>query len=306
MQSLSLPGKPLDAWDSWRIRAALSKASPSYYFSPGFNPPAGRPCPFAFTIHDLIHLQVMEEWSIAKSIYYDVIIKPAMRRAEVVFTVSEYSKDRIAEWSGIDEKKIIVAGNGVGPNFTPKGEVWRLERPYFLYVGNQKSHKNVEGMIRAYARSGLNREFDLLLSGKISRSLSAIASSEGVAENVKSLGFIDEADLPSLYRGAFAVVMPSRYEGFGLPVVEAMACGTPVLSSERTSLPEIGGDAVRYFDPDDEESFVEGLRALRDDQVRADLRWRGLQRAKLFDWDCVAKRVKCAIEFDGSGVCNAV
>lgn len=295
MQSLPLPGKPLDAWDSWRIRAALSRFSPSYYFSPGFNPPVGSPCPFSFTIHDLIHLQVMNERSMAKSLYYEVIVKPAVRRAEVVFTVSQYSRDRIAEWAGIDEKKIIVAGNGVGPKFTPKGEVWRLERPYFLYVGNQKPHKNVEGMIRAYARSGLNKDFDLLLSGNISRSLLAMASSEGVAESIKALGFIDEALLPSLYRGAFAVVMPSRYEGFGLPVVEAMACGAPVLSSNRTSLPEVGGDAVSYFDPDDEDSFVQGFRSLTNESLRVKLSSRGVERVKLYGWDRVAERVNTGI-----------
>jgi glycosyltransferase involved in cell wall biosynthesis len=117
----------------------------------------------------------------------------------------------------------------------------------------------------------------------------------GVQDRVKALGLVAEADLPALYRRAYAVVMPSRYEGFGLPLVEAMASGTPVLSSNRTSLPEVGGDAVAYFDPDNLDAFVAGLNSLLDQDLCAHLRVAGLQRAKLFDWNQVAARVGGAI-----------
>lgn len=301
MHALELSGKPVDWWDPIRLSRALTQQQPEHFFSPGFNVPIYSPCPFSLTIHDLIHLDVPEERSGAKHIYYHGVVRPALSRAACIFTVSNYSRQRIAEWSGVDEKKIVVVGNGVARHFDPAGNVWPHQRPYLLYVGNQKPHKNVEGMVRAFAFSGLASEVDLVLTGDVTGSLAMLATRFGVANAVQGLGLVDEADLPSVYRGATALIMPSRHEGFGLPVVESMACGTPVLSSNRTSLPEIGGGAVRYFDPDDEESFVEGLRALRDDQVRADLRWRGLQRAKLFAWDCVAKRVKCAIGFNGSG-----
>lgn len=295
MRALSISGKPLGLWDPIRLRQALARQNPAHFFSPGFNAPMGSPCPFSLTIHDLIHLDVPEERAWVKYGFYHGVVRPALSRAVCVFTVSEYSRQRIAEWSGVDDRKIIVSGNGVAAHFSPDGAVWPHARPYLLYVGNQKPHKNVGGMIQAYARSGLAREFDLVVSGDIGRSLAVLAAQLGVADTVRGLGFVDEVDLPSLYRGAIALVMPSRHEGFGLPLVEAMACGTPVLSSNRTALPEIGGNAVRYFDPDDEESFVEGLRAFRDDAVRSELRARGLERATLYDWDRVAKRVRDGI-----------
>jgi glycosyltransferase involved in cell wall biosynthesis len=275
----------------------LARQKPDHFFSPGFNAPLGSPCPFSLTIHDLIHLDVPEERAWVKYGFYHGVVRPALTHAACVFTVSEHSRQRIAEWSGVDERKIIVAGNGVAAHFSPDGNVWPHARPYLLYVGNHKPHKNVGGMVQAFADSGLAREFDLVMSGHIGRSLAVLAGQLGVLDEVRGLGFVEEADLPSVYRGAAALVMPSRYEGFGLPLVEAMACGTPVLSSNRTSLPEIGGDAVYYFDPDDEESFVEGLRALRDDAIRSALRARGLERARLYDWDRVAERIRDGIGF---------
>jgi glycosyltransferase involved in cell wall biosynthesis len=295
MRPLVISGKPLSLWDPIRLGIAVAQQKPGHFFSPGFNSPLGSSCPFYLTIHDLIHLEVSDEASLAKRAYYQWVVKPATRNAEVIFTVSEHSRQRIAEWSGVDEQKIIVAGNGVSSHFSPVGEVWPHPRPYLLYVGNQKPHKNVRGMIRAFADSGLASDYDLLLSGDVSDSMAMLAAQLSVPDSVHGLGLVEEADLPSVYRGATALIMPSRYEGFGLPLVEAMACGTPVLSSNRTSLPEIGGDAVRYFDPDDEESFIEGLRALRENGLRSDLRARGLERTKIFDWDQVAERIRQGI-----------
>lgn len=292
MAAIDLPGTPLDFWDPLRLRYALLGCKPGHFFSPGFNAPLGRPCSFSLTLHDLIHLEVREERSSIKQGYYQCIVKPAVLNADVVFTVSEYSRQRIAEWSGIALAGIVCVGNGVDSEvFNPRGLAWPHARPYLLYVGNQKPHKNVEGLVQAFALSGLSADFDLFLTGDLSRAVAEIVARLGMLDRVRSLGLVPERDLPSLYRGAHAVIMPSRYEGFGLPVIEAMACGTPVLSSNRTSLPEVGGAAARYFDPDDRESFVEGLRSLRDTGLLSELRARGLRRAGLFDWGRVAGRV---------------
>lgn len=296
MEPAKLRGSPLGLLDPLQMALKLPRLKAEHFFIPGFNPPLGNPCSFSLTLHDLIHLTVQEERSPAKTLYYNHLVKPALHRADRVFTVSNYSRERIIEWSGVEPEKILLSGNGVSPVFSPEGACWPHKRPYLLYVGNQKPHKNIEGLIGAFAVSGLAKDFDLLLSGNLKSHIATMIETLGLNRTVQSTGLVSDADVPALYRSAYALIMPSRHEGFGLPVVEAMASGTPVLCSNRTSLPEVGGDAVLYFDPDDEESFVQGLQDLLDTDCMAGMRERGLVRARLFDWDGVAARIMSAIK----------
>ncbi|MBH1970629.1 glycosyltransferase family 4 protein [Moraxellaceae bacterium AER2_44_116] len=296
---LLLRGKPTDPWDCLHLSYSLYNQTHRHFFSPGYNPPLGKPCSFSFTIHDLIHLDVAEESSVLKRAYYHAIVRPALFNADVVFTVSNYSKERLLEWSGIAESRIVVVGNGVSTGFGADGERIINHTPYLLYVGNQKPHKNVERLVRAFAVSQLSRTMELWLTGNFSNSVMATICELGMSSKVKALGFVPESVLPAYYRGAIAVVMPSLNEGFGLPLIEAMACATPVLSSRATCLPEIAGDAALYFDPVNIEEMVSCLDEVQDDTTRTRLQLAGLERVKLFSWDIAAEKVNTAIQTVG-------
>lgn len=292
---IGLNGKPLGIKDPFRLTAYLRKIKPAHFFSPGFNAPLGRPCPFSLTIHDLIHLDISEELSASKRLYYKHVIMPAVKNADLVFTVSEFSRGRIVEWANVSDDRVICVGNGVAPTFSPDGDRYESDRPYVLYVGNQKPHKNLKRLLQAFAKSSLRESHDLLLTGSMYRELKGQVEELHMVRNVQAIGLVPENLLPEIYRGASAVVMPSYYEGFGLPVVESMASGTPVLCSNVTSLPEVGGNAVRYFDPYDVDQIVAALDAVLDVDEMSRLRVAGLDRAMLFDWRSVAAKVLSAI-----------
>ena len=294
-EPLFLPGKPLSILDPLHIRKALLREKPDHFFSPGYNSPLGHPCPFSFTIHDLMLLDLPQLRSAAKTAYFEWVVKPGIQNADIVFTVSEYSRQRIIDWSKASPEKVISVGNGVDTSFSTEGGVWQHPRPYLLYVGNQRVHKNVEMLIDAYASSHAKDYCDLLLTGHFSEAVKSKISSNKLQRQVHALGLIAELDLPKLYRGACALIMPSRYEGFGLPLIEAMACGAPVFASNATAIPEVCGDAALYFDPESLGSMVDALDKLSDNELLSRLRASGLIRAKNFSWDKVASRIKSAI-----------
>lgn len=295
-EPLDVPGKPLSLLDPLRIWRALSGRKVDHFFSPGYNPPLGKPCSFSFTIHDLMLLDLPQLRSAAKSGYFEWVVKPGIKNAAVVFTVSEYSRQRIIDWSGAPPDKVVCVGNGVDTHYSPEGTCWAHPRPYVLYVGNQRAHKNVEVLIDAFAASAARKGFDLLLSGTFSDSVAEKIRLNRLEQHVHALGMVAEASLPSLYRGAQALVMPSKYEGFGLPLVEAMACGTPVFASDRTAIPEVCAEAALYFDPDNLESMIDALDRLTDEPLLCRLIEAGIARAAEFRWETVAQRVKSAIQ----------
>ena len=278
--------RPWHPLDPAFLGAALWHEKPKLFFSPGYNSPVGWPKPFIFTLHDLNHLRVRDNSNVVKRAYYKHIIRPACHRAVCVLTVSEYSKREISAWAGVSEQKIVNVGNGVGYPFTLEGPRHEPGYPYLLYVGSHKPHKNLHRLLKAYGISGICGEVKLVMTGKPSPSLQAEIQELRLGELVQ---FVDSAcneELARLYRGALALVFPSLYEGFGLPPLEAMACGIPVLTSNVCSLPEVMGDAGVLVDPLDVEAIADGMRRLvQDGELRAKLRQRGLLRAKGFSWD---------------------
>ena len=229
--------------------------------------------------------------------YARPMLRLAARKAAHIFTVSEYSKQRIVEHLNVPSEKVTVTYNGVGPQFFPESRekarqtVQRecgVARPYVLYVGNLKPHKNVDGLLRAFALAWRRTAgaFELLIIGDDASggpALKDLAANLGIAAATKFAGRVSDEVLRCAYSAAELTVLPSFEEGFGLPVLESMACGTPVACSRVASLPEVAGNAAEYFDPHDIESIAATIeRLLHSDGDRARLRELGISNAQAF------------------------
>ena len=288
--------RPWHALDPFLLGAELWRSDTDLFFSPGYNSPMGWPGRFMFTLHDLNHLCVPDNSSALKRAYYRHVIRPACRKAPLVLTVSEYSRSEIAQWASIDEQKIINVSNGVAAPFGVEGNKYDPGYPYLLYVGCRKPHKNIPRLIEAYAISGIAMELRLVLSGTADPETVAIVEKHGLAGRVHFCPLESSKELADAYRGATAFLFPSLYEGFGLPPLEAMACGTPVVTSNVCSLPEVVGNAALLVTPREVEKIAEGIRrVVCDADVRDQLRERGPLQARKYTWEETARRTSAAI-----------
>lgn len=269
-------------WTIWQILIQR----PRLYFSLGFNPPLWSPVPVVFTLYDLILLKFPQEASRLMQPYFQYVVRPAARRAKVVLTCSEFSKQEIMAWAKIPAEKVMVVGCGVDGSFCPEGDRYDPGFPYLLYVGNHRPHKNLPRLLEAFAQArSLPPTLKLLLSGCPHRDLQQQIQQLGLAGRVEFTGFISDLALPSYYRGATALLFPSLYEGFGLPPLEAMACGTPVLTSNVTSLPEVVEDAALVVNPYHVSEISHGIeRIVLEGDLRDRLIRRGIAQAKRHTW----------------------
>ncbi len=290
---IPLTGYPTQPLDAFRLAASLQRSKATAFFSPGFNVPAWSRCPVIATVHDLIHVHFADERTSAKLAYYRFIQRPVVRRAPVTLTVSEYSRRQIIQWYGVPESRVVSVGNGISEDFGDEGEAFRSERPYFLYVGNDRPHKNVQTLLSAMSQVIQDHDVTLMLVTRRTASLDQKISAAGLQDHVTTVSGVDDRALAMRYRGALGLVMPSHYEGFGLPVLEAMACGCPVIGANCTSIPEVLDGAGLLFDPNDVDALADKMRSLSTDaSLRADLRARGLARASAFTWDSVASKIR--------------
>lgn len=272
---------------------SLFQGKNNILFLPGYIPPLFSSIPFVFTIHDLNHIDRSENSSFLKRLFYNFIIKAGCHRAKYVLTVSEFSRMRIIEWSGILPDKVINVGNGVDDSFNMNVLPYQPGYPYLLCVSNRKLHKNEPRIIRAFSSANISASTKLLLTGCPTQELSVLIKQCKLSERVIFIGKVSDEELPSLYKGALCLVFPSLYEGFGLPVVEAMACGTPVITSTITSLPEVAGDAAILIDPNsDSELRLAIEKIVADDQLRLVLSVKGIEQAQKFRWCNVAEKIK--------------
>ena len=260
------------------------------------------------TCHDLIPLVLADEYLSplpGARLLQRERDKARYKSAARVIAISQSTRQDLIERLGILPERIDVVHHGVdherfraepaADERSKLAELFGISEPFLLYLGAGDARKNLPLLVRAYAASGVSRDVKLVLAGPLSprqrRTLLAEASAAGVAERLLLLGYLDERYVPALYRQCLAHVFPSSYEGFGLTVLEAMACGAPTLTTSFSSLGEVAGDAALTLSELTPEPFALALaRLVSDAALRADLRQRGLLRAQSFTWEaCAAK-----------------
>ena len=259
--------------EQFELPRILSRHRVNLLHSPHFLLPLVRPCPAVATIHDVIYLACPEDLpSLSGRLYYRTMMNACARMATCLITDSEHSRNEIVRYLHADPAKIEVVYPAVDPFFqsgADPAEVisarsrFALDREYILCVGIYKPRKNHAGLLKAFQlllKGGMQSQ--LVIAGPMGEGepdLRRLAQELGIAQHLSFTGFVNDADLRALYSGARVCVCPSLYEGFGFTVLEAMACGTPVVCSSATSLPEVAGKAALYFDPHKPEEMASQL-----------------------------------------------
>jgi glycosyltransferase involved in cell wall biosynthesis len=287
------------AWMQTVLPGNIRRAAPDVcHFAP-----LALPCPYVVTIHDMT-LYITPRFHRLKKLVLDRTLLPHVaRRAAGIITVSNSARDDIVRYLRVPREKVRVVMNAVSPVFRPVTDPAHLTSvltryginvPYVLYVGTIEPRKNIARLVQAFARlkrSGLPHKLVLVgQPGWHFQPIYAEIERQGISRDVVLTGYVPEQALPALYSGAECMAFPSLYEGFGMPVLEAMACGTPVVTSHSSSLAEVAGDAALLVDPHSVEQIADALAHIHDDpQLAGDLVTRGLERASRFTWENAAR-----------------
>jgi len=266
------------------------------------------------TVHDLMALNYPGFFGerfivgqILASLYHRIYVPSSIRRADAVVAVSDFTRQQLRDHLKLPAEKISVIYNMVDERFTPESgpgedlEIWRkygLQAGYLLYVGNTKPYKNVEGLLRGYARYQIKHEkphVPLVLVGKRDRfrpKVERVAQDLKIASQIRFIEEVTDEELPALMRGALALVQPSHVEGFGLPALEALACGSPVIASQASALSEVLGRSALTFPSDDNTKLGDCIgKLIADPGLREKLRSEGAQRAAGFRKEAISREL---------------
>lgn len=287
---------------SWK----LFRRKLDLYHSTHYVLPAVVPCKAVVTIHDIIHLLYPEFLPSALAFFYaQRMIRRSLSRGDRIIAVSQNTKTDLMDYFKVDGRKIRVVYSGVTRGFRRRRDddeinrwldEYEIRRPYILFVGNPKPHKNLDNVIRAYARARQIAEFDADLVCVGDRSGSDFkfrqrAEQLGVSEQLRLVGHVPDEALPAIYQAATLFVFPTLYEGFGLPVIEAMASGTAVITSNTSSLKEIAEGYGHLVNPLDVDEIGRAIaQCMADEQHRDTLVKLGLKRSEEFDWKRTAEQ----------------
>lgn len=271
-----------------------------------FTAPPIPPCPVVVSIHDLSFEHLPETFKRRSRAQLRLTVRRSARKAAEILTISEYSRRAIIETYHVDPERITVTPLAAPAHFAPVSDetellrvrqTYGIERDYILTLGSIQPRKNLARLIRAFgmlrSRDSKKQAPQLVIAGKrgwLYDETLRVAGEHEAGRDIVFTGYVQERDLPALYSAAACFVYPSYYEGFGLPVVEAMQCGTPVVAGNQTSLPEVVGDGGVLVDPFSERELAEAIaRVIDNPDYRAELRVKGLARAKAFSWTTTAR-----------------
>ncbi len=286
-------------WDQVKLPHYIKRERIDLFFSPCYKAPFSISCNLVITILDLLFLKIPfyhKPANFLYNCYIKNITNSIAGRADAVITCSEHSKRDLIEILKLPQRKIRVIPLGLEERFCPAGvrsvekikEKYNLKEKYILYVGNLRPHKNVQALLKAYAHlpEKLKQEYQLIIVGEkchYYNVLLKLVKELKIDSRLIFTDFLEDADLPVLYSGASLFVFPSFYEGFGLPPLEAMACGTPVITSNVSSLPEVIGEAGILINPEDTYELTKAMKKLLTDaELISEMREKGLKRVKLF------------------------
>jgi glycosyltransferase involved in cell wall biosynthesis len=240
--------------------------------------------------------------------YFSLGMRKALRKADTIITVSQFTANELVSFAGVRHDRISVIPNGIDhERFHPPADNSRLEEvkcrynlppAFYLFVGQPSKQKNLPLIVESYASGMLPGEFRLpvVVTCNLRRSVlfedtMARIEQAGLSGLFQFTGYVPDEDLPLIYAAAQALIYPSRYEGFGSPPLEAMACGTPVICSNSTSLPEVVGDAALLIDSEQPGSLTEAICKVHDEPTRRELVKRGLKRAQAYSWESTARQL---------------
>jgi glycosyltransferase involved in cell wall biosynthesis len=295
-------------WTQLGLSSEMLVSPPDVLFVPSHVLPLVTPKRSVVVVYDVGHRFFPRAHTLSEWLYVEWAIRRHVRTATRLITISEASKRDLVRLYGADPERIAVAYPAVDDRFKPPsgGQVqqvrsrYGLAERYVLHLGTIKPRKNLPRLVRAFAQASLPPDTQLVLGGMTTFGGGAVERAiqeSGLGSRVRRLAYVPDEDLPALYGGAAAVALVSLYEGFGLPALEALACGAPLVASNRGSLPEIVGDAGIIVDPLDEACIRGGLeRAVGDEAVRDGLRQAGPRRAAEFDWASAGRVTRQVLE----------
>jgi alpha-1,3-rhamnosyl/mannosyltransferase len=303
------PDGPFSLRQQWSVPRQLHQQRATLYHSPYYLMPYRANVPTVLTVYDLIPLIFPRYFSAAQRVIYRGAHHLALRAARVILAISQATKSDLIHYFHVVPERIVVTPLAADDHFHPQPPAaiaamrrkYGLSDSYLLYVGSNKPHKNLARLVRAFSQFTFappTADLQLVLAGPWDPRYPQAKKSVvelGLQGRVLFLPDVPEEDLPALYSGAMVFVFPSEYEGFGLPVLEAMACGAPAICSGASSLPEVAGNAAIAIDPADVSGLFAAIsRLLGDDALRQEMKERGLAQAARFSWRRTAQETASA------------